>query len=119
MGKVLKWVKKNGGAEGMQKRNQTKAKLLYDYLDSSDFYRAPVEQASRSLMNIPFMTRETSGEKAEALNKAFVSEAAKAGLLNLGGHRLAGGMRASIYNAMGIDGVQALISFMDGFARAI
>jgi phosphoserine aminotransferase len=117
MGKVLKWVEKNGGAAGMKKRNDEKAALLYGYLDASDFYRAPVEKDSRSLMNIPFVTREADAEKAEALNKAFVSEAAKAGLINLGGHRLVGGMRASIYNAMGIDGVKALIAFMEDFAK--
>ncbi|MDR1786105.1 MAG: 3-phosphoserine/phosphohydroxythreonine aminotransferase, partial [Spirochaetaceae bacterium] len=67
--------------------------------------------------NVPFVTREKDPQKADALNKAFVSEAAKAGLVNLGGHRLVGGMRASLYNAMGIDGVEALVNFMDAFAK--
>ncbi|GMO44953.1 MAG: 3-phosphoserine/phosphohydroxythreonine transaminase [Treponemataceae bacterium] len=117
VGKVLKWVQKNGGAEGMKKRNTEKARMLYDYLDASDFYRSPVEKDSRSLMNIPFVTRESDAQKAEAINKAFVSQAAKAGLVNLAGHRLVGGMRASLYNAMGIDGVKTLIAFMEEFAR--
>ncbi|MBQ4330408.1 MAG: 3-phosphoserine/phosphohydroxythreonine transaminase [Spirochaetaceae bacterium] len=116
MGKVLAWIEANGGAEGMRKRNQEKADLFYSYLDSSDFYKSPVEKNSRSLMNIPFVTRETDPDKVAALNKKFVAEAAAAGLVNLAGHRLVGGMRASIYNAMPIEGVKALIAFMDKFA---
>lgn len=117
MGKVLSWIQDNGGAEGMKKRNQEKAKLFYDYLDGSSFYKSPVEKDSRSLMNIPFVTYEENEEKANALNKKFVSEAASDGLVNLAGHRLVGGMRASIYNAMPIEGVKALIAFMDKFAK--
>ncbi|AEE17627.1 3-phosphoserine/phosphohydroxythreonine transaminase [Treponema brennaborense] len=117
MGKVLAWIEANGGAEGMKKRNQEKAALFYDYLDTSSFYRSPVEKGSRSLMNIPFVTRETDPDKAGALNKKFVAEAAAAGLVNLAGHRLVGGMRASIYNAMPIEGVKALIAFMNTFAK--
>ncbi|MBE6350317.1 MAG: 3-phosphoserine/phosphohydroxythreonine transaminase [Spirochaetaceae bacterium] len=117
MGKVLSWIKKNGGAEGMAKRNNEKATLFYDYLDSSDYYHATAEKGSRSLMNIPFLTKETEEEKANAINKKFVAEAAAAGLVNLAGHRLVGGMRASIYNAMDIEGVKALIAFMDKFAK--
>ena len=116
MGKVLAWIEANGGAQGMCKRNQEKADLLYSYLDSSDFYKSPVEKNSRSLMNIPFVTRETDPDKVAALNKKFVAEAAAAGLVNLAGHRLVGGMRASIYNAMPIEGVKTLIAFMDKFA---
>lgn len=116
MGKVLAWIEANGGAEGMRKRNQEKADLFYSYLDSSDFYKSPVEKNSRSLMNIPFVTRETDPDKVAALNKKFVAEAAAAGLVNLAGHRLVGGMRASIYNAMPLEGVRALIAFMDKFA---
>lgn len=101
----------------MKKRNLEKAKLLYDYLDASDFYRAPVEKGSRSLMNVPFVTRETDAAKADALNKKFVAEAKAAGLVNLAGHRTVGGMRASIYNAMPIEGVRALIAFMEKFAK--
>ena len=101
----------------MKKRNQEKAKLFYDYLDGSSFYKSPVEKDGRSLMNIPFVTYEENEEKANALNKKFVSEAASDGLVNLAGHRLVGGMRASIYNAMPIEGVKALIAFMDKFAK--
>ena len=117
MGLVLDWVKANGGAEGMLKRNTEKADLLYNYLDNSDYYHATVDKGSRSLMNVPFLTKETDPDKAAAINKKFVAEAAKAGLVNLAGHRLVGGMRASIYNAMSIDGVKALIAFMDKFAK--
>ncbi|MBP3710382.1 MAG: 3-phosphoserine/phosphohydroxythreonine transaminase [Treponema sp.] len=117
VGKVLHWIEKNGGAEGMKARNEAKAKLFYDYLDASSFYYAPVEKSSRSLMNIPFLTKETDAEKADALNKKFVAEAASRGLVNLAGHRTVGGMRASLYNAMPIEGVQKLLSFMDEFAK--
>ncbi len=118
MGLVLEWVKRNGGAEGMLKRNREKAKLFYDFLDSGSYYKGTAEKESRSLMNIPFVTGETDPEKAAALNKKFVAEAAAEGLVNLAGHRLVGGMRASIYNAMGLDGVEALIAFMEKFAKA-
>lgn len=116
MGKVLKWIKKNGGAKGMEKINVEKAELFYNYLDNSDFYHATAQKGSRSLMNVPFLTKY-DGDKATEINKKFVSEAAAAGLVNLAGHRLVGGMRASIYNAMTLDGVKALISFMDKFAK--
>ena len=116
MGKVLQWIKSNGGAEGMKKRNYEKANLFYDYLDSSDFYHETAEKGSRSIMNIPFLTKY-DGDKATEINKKFVSEATKAGLVNLAGHRLVGGMRASIYNAMSLEGVKALIAFMDKFAK--
>ena len=116
MGKVLQWIKDNGGAEGMKKRNYEKANLFYDYLDSSDFYHATAEKGSRSIMNIPFLTKY-DGDKATEINKKFVAEAAKVGLVNLAGHRLVGGMRASIYNAMSLEGVKALIAFMDKFAK--
>ena len=116
MGKVLQWIKANGGAEGMKKRNYEKANLFYDYLDTSDYYHATAEKGSRSIMNIPFLTKY-DGDKATEINKKFVSEAASAGLVNLAGHRLVGGMRASIYNAMSLEGVKALIAFMDKFAK--
>src|SRR5574344_2663409 len=117
LGKVMKWIEANGGAEGMKKRNYAKAKLFYDYLDNSKYYHATAEKGSRSIMNIPFLTKETDPEKADAINKKFVAEAAKEGLVNLAGHRTVGGMRASIYNAMTIDGVKKLIAFMDKFAK--
>ena len=101
----------------MEKLNREKAALLYDYLDKSDYYHATAEPGSRSLMNVPFLTKETDPEKADAVNKKFVQEAASAGLVNLAGHRLVGGMRASIYNAMPVEGVKALIAFMEKFAE--
>ncbi len=116
MGLVLQWIKDEGGLSEIGRRNQEKAALLYDYLDSSPYYRATAEKGSRSLMNVPFLTCEADAEKAEKLNKSFVTEAAAAGLVNLGGHRLVGGMRASIYNAMPLEGVKALIAFMEKFA---
>ena len=116
VGKVLNWIEKNGGAEGMGKRNREKADYLYNYLDNSSFYHATAEKGSRSLMNVPFLTKYT-GEEADAINKKFVKEAAAAGLANLGGHRLVGGMRASIYNAMTLEGVKKLVEFMDKFAK--
>ncbi len=123
LGKVLHWIEKNGGAEGMADLNRAKAKILYDYLDKSDFYHATAEKGSRSLMNVPFLTKYSTGAtdeesvaKEKAINDKFVKEATAAGLVNLKGHRLVGGMRASIYNAMTIDGVKSLIDFMDKFA---
>lgn len=116
VGKVLNWIEKNGGAEGMGKRNHEKADYLYNYLDNSDFYHATAAKGSRSLMNVPFLTKYT-GEEADAINKKFVKEAAAAGLANLGGHRLVGGMRASIYNAMTLEGVKKLVEFMEKFAK--
>ncbi len=117
LGKVLDWIEKKGGAKGINKLNIEKANLLYDYLDSSTAYHATAEKGSRSLMNVPFLTKETDPDKAKEINKKFVKEAEEAGLVNLAGHRLVGGMRASIYNAMPIEGVKALIAFMDKFAK--
>ena len=124
LGKVLHWIEKNGGAEGMAKRNKEKADYLYDFLDSSDFYRATAEKGSRSLMNVPFLTKystgntdEQSAAKEKEINGKFVKEAEQAGFINLKGHRLVGGMRASIYNAMSLEGVKALVEFMKKFAE--
>lgn len=108
-GKVFKWLKAMGGLEEMQKRNIEKAKILYDYLDQSKLFKGTVEPNSRSLMNVPFVT----GDKE--MDAKFVAEAAKAGLVNLKGHRTVGGMRASIYNAMPKAGVEALVAFMKKF----
>lgn len=123
LGKVLHWIEKNGGAQGMLKRNKEKADYLYNFLDSSDFYHATAQLGSRSLMNVPFLTKYSTGATDEAslakekeINDKFVKEAAAAGLVNLKGHRLVGGMRASIYNAMSLDGVKALVEFMKKFA---
>ncbi|MCL2326795.1 MAG: 3-phosphoserine/phosphohydroxythreonine transaminase [Proteobacteria bacterium] len=115
MGLVLDWIKANGGAEGMAKRNYEKANLFYDHLEKSSFYRPTTALDSRSIMNIPFVFTEEDAEKVAAMNKKFVKEAAAAGLVNLAGHRLVGGMRASMYNAMSLEGVKALIAFMDKF----
>jgi phosphoserine aminotransferase len=112
---VLEWMKDQGGLAVVEARNREKAALLYDYLDNSSFFRAPVEKGSRSLMNVPFVIR---GEGGKELEDRFVKEAAAAGLVNLAGHRLVGGMRASIYNAMPIEGVRALIDFMKKFEGA-
>lgn len=124
LGKVLHWIEKNGGAEGMLKRNKEKADYLYDYLDSSSFYRATAEKGSRSLMNVPFLTKYSTGNtdeesvaKEKEINNKFCKEAEAAGFVNLKGHRLVGGMRASIYNAMSFEGVKALVDFMKKFAE--
>ena len=108
-GKVFKWLKKMGGLEVMKQRNEEKATLLYDYLDSSSMFRGTVRKEDRSLMNVPFVT----GDKD--LDAKFVKEATAAGLVNLKGHRTVGGMRASIYNAMPKEGVEALVAFMKKF----
>ena len=107
---VYEWILSLGGLEKMKEMNEKKAKVLYDYLDSQDYYIAPVQKDSRSLMNVTFVTGDAE------LDKKFASEAAKAGLKNLKGHRSVGGMRASIYNAMPYDGVVALVEFMKKFA---
>ena len=108
-GLVFKWLLKNGGLEAMQKRNIEKAKILYDFLDQSKLFKGTVEPASRSLMNVPFVTGN------EELDAKFVKEAKAAGFENLKGHRTVGGMRASIYNAMPKAGVEALVAFMKKF----
>ncbi len=100
-----------GGLEEMKKRNEKKAALLYDFLDNSRLFKGTVVKKDRSLMNVPFITG------SEELDKKFVSEAKAAGLENLKGHRTVGGMRASIYNAMPIEGVEALVAFMEEFEK--
>ena len=110
-GLVYKWIEQLGGLDVMKEMNEKKANLLYDYLDSQDYYFAPVKKESRSLMNVTFVTGDAD------LDKKFASEAAKAGLKNLKGHRSVGGMRASIYNAMPYEGVEALVAFMKKFAE--
>ena len=108
-GKVFKHLKKLGGLEVMKKRNEEKAKILYDYLDSSELFKGTVVKEDRSLMNVPFVT----GNKE--LDAKFVKEAKEAGIENIKGHRTVGGMRASIYNAMPIEGVRYLVEFMKKF----
>lgn len=107
---VYEWILSIGGLEEMKKRNQKKAALLYDYLDSQSYYIAPVKPESRSMMNVTFVTGNAD------LDKKFAAEAALAGLKNLKGHRSVGGMRASIYNAMPYEGVETLVAFMKKFA---
>ena len=106
---VLEWIKEQGGVAAIQKINEKKAKILYDYLDSSAMFRGTVVPEDRSLMNIPFVTDD------EDLNAKFIKEAKEAGFVNLKGHRSVGGMRASIYNAMPVEGVEALVAFMKKF----
>ena len=108
--KVFKWLKKMGGLEVMKERNEKKAKILYDFLDESKLFKGTVEKKDRSLMNVPFVTGDAD------LDALFVKEAKEAGFVNLKGHRTVGGMRASIYNAMPIEGVEKLIDFMKKFA---
>ena len=108
-GKVFKWLKKQGGLAAMKEKNEKKAKLLYDFLDQSKLFKGTVEPKDRSLMNVPFVT----GDKE--LDAKFVKEAKEAGFENLKGHRTVGGMRASIYNAMPYEGVEALVEFMKKF----
>lgn len=108
-GKVFKWLKKQGGLAAMKEYNEKKAKILYDFLDESKLFKGTVVPKDRSLMNVPFVT----GNKE--LDAKFVKEAKEAGLENLKGHRSVGGMRASIYNAMPIEGVEALVAFMKKF----
>ena len=110
-GKVFKWIKKMGGLSAMKERNEAKAKLLYDYLDESRLFHGTVVKEDRSLMNVPFIT----GDKD--LDAKFVKAAEEAGFVNLKGHRTVGGMRASIYNAMPVDGVQKLVEFMKDFEK--
>lgn len=108
-GKVFKWLKKQGGLAAMKEINEKKAKILYDFLDDSKMFKGTVVEKDRSLMNVPFVTGDAD------LDARFVKEAKAAGLENLKGHRSVGGMRASIYNAMPIEGVEALVAFMKKF----
>ena len=108
-GKVFKWLKKMGGLSAMKERNEKKAKILYDFLDQSTLFKGTVEKKDRSLINVPFVTGDAD------LDAKFVKEAKEAGFENLKGHRTVGGMRASIYNAMPIEGVEKLVEFMKKF----
>ena len=117
IGLVLEWLKTLGGVAAIEKLNREKADVLYRYLEQSKLFYSPVEKPFRSLMNIPFVVREEDPQKRTELEKRFVRESAAAGLVNLAGHRLVGGMRASIYNAMPLEGVQALIRFMEQFEQ--
>ena len=110
-GKVFKWLKAMGGLEAMKAHNEEKAAVLYDFLDSSDMFHGTVVKKDRSLMNVPFVTGN------EELDAKFVKEAEAAGFVNLKGHRTVGGMRASLYNAMPIEGAKKLVEFMKAFER--
>ena len=110
-GKVFKWLKKQGGLAAMKERNEKKAKILYDFLDESKLFKGTVRKEDRSLMNVPFITGDAD------LDAKFVKEAKEAGFENLKGHRTVGGMRASIYNAMPIEGVEKLVEFMREFEK--
>lgn len=111
-GLVFKYLKETGGLKAIEKVNKEKAAILYDYLDSTDFYTAPVAKEDRSIMNVTFVC------KTDELNAAFIKGAGAKGMVNLKGHRSVGGMRASIYNAMPVEGVQALVDFMKEFEAA-
>ena len=110
-GKVFKWLKNKGGLENQKKENESKANKLYSFIDSSDFYNNDVDIESRSIMNVPFLMND------ESLNQKFLAKSEQAGLLNLGGHRSVGGMRASIYNAVPPAGIDALVEFMKDFEK--
>ena len=107
----LKYLKKLGGIPAIEEINRKKDKMLYDYIDSTPFYQNNVEKSCRSIMNVPFVT------SSKELDDKFIKEAGEAGLVNIKGHKLVGGMRASIYNAMPVEGVEALISFMKKFEK--
>jgi len=111
-GLVFNWIKAQGGLAGIEVRNRAKAKLLYDALDASEFFSSPVQRADRSLMNVPFKLKDAS------LDAAFLKGAQERSMIQLKGHRVVGGMRASIYNAMPIEGVQALVAYMKEFEAA-
>jgi phosphoserine aminotransferase len=109
-GLVFKWLKAQGGLTAMEQRNRRKAALLYDLLDATPFYTNPVAREDRSLMNVPFTLRD------DRLNEPFLKGAEERGMRQLKGHSSVGGMRASIYNAMSVEGVQALADYMKEFA---
>lgn len=111
-GKVFKWLKKRGGLAAMKEYNEKKAKILYDFLDQSRLFKGTVVKEDRSIMNVPFVTGDAD------LDAAFIKEATAAGFVNLKGHRTVGGMRASIYNAMPMEGVEKLVEFMKKFEEA-
>ena len=109
---MLDWIKSLGGLSAVAERNRKKAEILYNFLDNSKMFKGTVVPEDRSLMNVPFITGD------EELDAKFVKEATAAGLVNIKGHRTVGGMRASIYNAMPIEGVEKLVEFMADFEKA-
>jgi phosphoserine aminotransferase len=116
---VLEWIADTGGLPALGERNRKKAALLYNALDKSSLFYSPVEKNDRSLMNITFLVREGNAEKRKAIEEKFLKEARMSGLVNLAGHRLVGGLRASVYNAMPTEGVHALVSFIEKFEKKV
>ena len=112
-GKVFKWLLDMGGLPEMRRRNVEKAKVLYDFLDASDLFHGTVVKKDRSLMNVPFVTGDAD------MDAKFVKAATEAGFVNLKGHRTVGGMRASIYNAMPMEGVKQLVAFMEKYEKQV
>ena len=119
IGLVLEWLKNLGGVEAIAALNREKAGLFYSCLEGNKHFLSPVEKACRSLMNITFVPKEPDADKRKDIETRFVKEAAAAGLVNLAGHRLVGGMRASMYNAMPLEGVKALIKFIEKFEKSL
>jgi phosphoserine aminotransferase len=114
----LNWLKDNGGIEAITEKNEAKAKLLYDAIDSSNgYYVGHAQKDSRSLMNVSYNIRNGGDENVAELEAKFVKEATEAGMIGLKGHRSIGGLRASIYNAMSMEGVQTLVDFMNNFQK--
>jgi phosphoserine aminotransferase len=111
-GLVFEWLQAQGGVAAIERRNIAKANLLYDYLDQSEFFNNPVRKQDRSRMNVPFKLRD------EKLDETFLKGAKERGMVQLKGHRAVGGMRASIYNAMPVEGVQALVAYMREFEKS-
>ncbi len=111
-GLVFEWLREQGGLASIEQKNIEKARLLYDYLDSTDFYRSPVAPEARSRMNVPFFLQDA------ALDTVFLEGAEQEGMRQLKGHRVVGGMRASLYNAMPMEGVQRLVDYMKAFERS-
>jgi phosphoserine aminotransferase len=111
-GLVFQWIKRQGGVEALETRNIVKSEMLYDFIDASSFYRNDIHPSCRSRMNVPFFLND------ESRNEAFLAQARERGLVQLKGHKSVGGMRASIYNAMPLEGVEALVDFMRDFERS-
>jgi phosphoserine aminotransferase len=109
---VFQWIKRQGGVEALETRNIVKSEMLYDFIDASSFYRNDIHPSCRSRMNVPFFLND------ESRNEAFLAQARERGLVQLKGHKSVGGMRASIYNAMPLEGVEALVDFMRDFERS-
>jgi phosphoserine aminotransferase len=119
IGLVLDWIRRSGGLDAMAEHNRKKAALLYDCIDASRVFRSPVEKTYRSLMNLTFVVDDGDDARRTSVEKRFLGGAAERGLVNLAGHRIVGGLRASIYNAMPLEGVETLVSFIEKFEKSI